>query len=108
MNPNSKPNKLNGKEKWLAQLQSLWPAIKGSLAFVQKPCIRPHCRACAQGQKHPAWILSVVKGGRRTTLYVPRALVGPIQTALKNGRKIEALLHQAALQMVQDYRRQHP
>lgn len=94
------------KEKWTARLQRLWPAIKGSLARVYKPCIRPQCRACARGQKHPAWILSVVRGRRRTTLYVPQALVGPLHAALKNGRKIEALLQQAAIQMVQDYRKQ--
>jgi hypothetical protein len=108
MNFHSKTDKLKGKEKWLAQLQPLWPAIKGSLALVKKPCIRPQCGACAQGKKHPAWILSVVTGGRRTTLYVPQALVGPIKTALNNGPKIEALLHRGALQMVKDYRRQNP
>jgi|SRR3974377_1592922 len=108
MHPTSKTDKPFGRATWIAQLQPLWPAIKGSLGLVKKPCIRPQCRACAQGQKHPAWLLSVVTGGRRTTLYVPQALVENIKTALNNGRKIEALLHQAALQMVKDYRRQNP
>ena len=97
-------NKL--KEKWAAQIQSLWPAIKGSLAQVRKPCIRSNCRACASGKKHPAWMLSVVAGGRRSTLYVPEVLVGQIKQAIKNGRKIEGLLQKAAIQMVKNHRSQ--
>ena len=91
---------------WAAQIQSLWPAIKGSLAQVRKPCIRQNCQACASGKKHPAWMLSVVAGGRRSTLYVPEALVGPIKQAIKNGRKIESLLQKAAIQMVKNHRSQ--
>jgi hypothetical protein len=94
------------KEKWTAQIQNLWPAIKGSLAQVRKPCIRKNCQACASGKKHPAWLLSVVAGGRRSTLYIPEALVGPIKQAIKNGRKIESLLQKAAIQMVKNHRSQ--
>ena len=61
-------DKKNRQETWQAQVKELWPAIKGSLAEVRKPCIRKNCQACASGQKHPAWILSVVAGGRRSTL----------------------------------------
>ena len=85
-------------------MRLLWPAIKGSLAQVHKPCIRQNCPACASGQKHSAWMLSVVVRGRRTTLYVPEAWVKEIQQAIKNGRKIEALLQQAAIQMVKIHR----
>ena len=94
------------KEKWTAQIQNLWPAIKGSLAHVSKPCIRSNCQACASGKKHPAWILSVVAGGRRSTLYVPEALVKKIKQAIKNGRKIQSLLQKAAIQMVKNHRSQ--
>ena len=97
-----------GKNKprnaWLAQMERLWPAIKGSLAQVRKPCIRKNCTACASGQKHSAWLLSVVIAGRRTTLYVPEALAGDIQRAINNGRKIEGLLQKAAIQMVTFHR----
>jgi hypothetical protein len=92
------------REEWLAQMERLWPAIKGSLAQVRKPCIRKNCAACASGQKHPAWILSVVSAGRRSSLYVPEALAGEIQRAIKNGRQIEDLLQKAAIQMVKSYR----
>ena len=106
MNEESATDNQNLKDKWMGQLQALWPAIKGSLAQVHKPCIRKNCAACASGQKHPAWILSVVAGGRRSTLYVPEVLVGPIKQAIKNGRKIEDLLQKAAIQMVKTHRSQ--
>lgn len=94
------------KATWLAQMASLWPAIKGSLALVHKPCIRKNCQACASGQKHPAWILAVVAEGKRTSLYVPEALVSQIKQAIKNGRTIEDKLQQAAIQLVKNHRRQ--
>lgn len=106
MNANRSPGKDNLKTKWLAQMANLWPAIKGSLALVHKPCIRKNCQACASGRKHPAWILAVVAGGKRSSLYVPQALVSQIKQAIKNGRTIENKLQQAAIQMVKNHRHQ--
>ena len=62
------------RQNFLRQLQKLWPAIKGSLAEVRKPCIRPNCPACARGDKHPAFILSFTDKGRRRCMYVPTEL----------------------------------
>ncbi len=64
MKPQPDPARLLQKE-FLAQLPSLWPPLKGSLAFVKKPCIRKNCPACARGDKHPAWIFSFTQDGRR-------------------------------------------
>jgi hypothetical protein len=88
-----------------AQFHALWPALKGSLAKVYKPCIRKNCAACARGDKHPAWLLSVSQQGRRRCLYVPLDLVPEIRKALKNGRKIEALLYKMGVTMVHEHRR---
>ena len=104
MNKNSEACNNDLKEKWIRQMQDLWPAIKGSLAQVRKPCIRKNCQACASGNKHPAWILSVVAGGRRSTLYIPVPLVSQIKLAIKNGRKIEDLLQKAAVELVKKHR----
>jgi hypothetical protein len=73
--------------------RALWPALKGSLALVRKPCTRPHCRACAGGQKHPAYILSFTQAGKRHCLYVPKSLVPALRQYLKNGRQLEQLLY---------------
>lgn len=88
------------------QLQSLWPALKGSLAKIYKPCIRKNCPACARGDKHPAWILTVSQDGRRRCLYVPEVLVPALQLAIRNGRKIEKLLSSIGPAIVQAHRRQ--
>jgi hypothetical protein len=93
------------KQKWQQQLASLWPAIKASLARVRKPCIREGCRACARGDKHPAWLLSLSHRGRRTTMYVPGALVPAVKRAIQNGKKIEALLYRAGPELIRRNRK---
>ena len=83
---------------------SLWPALKGSLARVRKPCIRPQCRACACGDKHPAYLLSFTQQGRRRCMYVPARLVSLIGRALKNGRRIEELLYRMGPALIREHR----
>jgi hypothetical protein len=97
-------NDLHARQKWQHQLAALWPALKGSLAKVYKPCIRKNCPACARGDKHPAWLLSFTSQGRRKTMYVPLALVPTIKKALQNGRKIEQLLYRSGPQMLKQHR----
>jgi hypothetical protein len=92
------------KGKWLKELGALWPAAKGSLAKVYKPCIRKNCPACARGDKHPAWLLSFTSQGRRKVMYVPLALVPQIRRAVQNGRKIEKHLYRAGRDLIKLYR----
>jgi hypothetical protein len=93
------------KQKWRRQIASLWPAAKGSLAKVYKPCIRENCPACARGDKHPAWLLSLSSQGRRKTMYVPHAMVPSIRKAIQNGRRIERLLFHAGPELLREYRK---
>ncbi len=93
-------------QDFLHDLQKLWPAIKGSLAEVRKPCIRPNCPACARGDKHPAFILSFTDKGRRRCMYVPAELVPQLQQALRNGKALEALLYQLGPELLRQYRKQ--
>lgn len=83
-----------------AQIQVLWPAAKGSVSEVRKPCIRPNCAACKEGKKHRAFILSWNDGKRRRCTYVPAGVVSELRKAIANGRRIEQLLSQAGAQMV--------
>ena len=94
------------RENFLRQLQRLWPAIKGSLAEVRKPCIRPNCAACARGDKHPAFIFSFTDEGRRRCMYVPPELVPRLRQALRNGKAVETLLYQLGPELLRQYRRQ--
>jgi hypothetical protein len=102
----AKPADAALRQDFLRQLEPLWPAIKGSLAEVHKPCIRPHCPACARGDKHPAFILAFTDQGRRRCMYVPADLVPELQQALRNGKALEALLYQLGPAILRRYRQQ--
>jgi len=78
--------------QFLEQSAALWPALKGSLTEVRKPCIRPHCPACTQGHKHRAFLWTFTEQGRRRCLYVPAELVALLRQGLENGRQLEARL----------------
>lgn len=86
----------DGNGPTLASLQqriaALWPAAKGSLSEVRKPCVRKGCKACAEGIRHPAWLLTFRLEGKRRCVYVPREQVPALQQALANGREVERLL----------------
>lgn len=96
------------QKRFLSKFLSFWPALKGSLAQVRKPCIRPNCRACASGKKHPNYLLAFTQQGRRRCLYVPRAMVPMLKRALANGRRIEQLLYQMGPALLREYRASHP
>ena len=91
-------------EKWKKEIENLWPAAKGSLAKVYKPCIRKNCPACARGDKHPAWMLSFTSQAKRKVMYVPLALVPQMKLAIKNGRKIEQLLYRTGQSIIKQHR----
>jgi len=92
----------------LKKFLTLWPALKGSLAEVRKPCIRPNCSACARGDKHPNYLLAFTEKGRRRCLYVPQAMVPVLKRALKNGRRVEQLLYEMGPALLRQYRAGHP
>ncbi len=96
------------QQRLLHKLLSLWPALKGSLAQVHKPCVRPNCAACARGDKHPNYLLAFTQKGRRRCLYVPRSMVPVLKRALANGRRIEQLLYEMGPALLQEYRAQNP
>lgn len=104
--PNPKSSDATLRQDFLRQLEKLWPPIKGSLAEVRKPCIRPNCRACARGDKHPAYLLSFTDKGRRRCMYVPTELVPRLQQALRNGRALEELLYQLGPELLRHHRQQ--
>ena len=104
----SKKYALTAQQRLWHKLQACWPALKGSLAQVRKPCIRPNCRACASGKKHPNYLLAFTQKGRRRCLYVPRAMVPMLQRALANGRRLEELLYEMGPALLKEYRTRHP
>jgi len=94
------------RKQFHAQLLALWPALKGCLSEVRKPCVRPNCPACARGDKHRAFIFSFTEKGRRRCMYVPAELVPRLQQGLDNGRKLEALLSKLGPTLLRLYRQE--
>jgi hypothetical protein len=92
----------------LEKLLPLWPALKGSLAEVYKPCIRPNCQACASGKKHPNYLLAFTEKGKRRCLYVPKPMVPILKRALENGRRLEQLLYEMGPTLLHHYRKENP
>jgi hypothetical protein len=84
------PNKTESAadvEQWFRnQAADLWPAALGSLCLRRSPCVRDRCQA----------LYCRIKG-RRYTVYIPDELVPDMQRSLDNGRKLQELLHQAAM-----------
>ena len=95
-------------QRFREKLLRCWPALKGSLAEVSKPCTRPNCPACARGDKHPNYLLAFSDKGRRRCLYVPKAMVPVLKRALHNGRRLEQLLYAMGPALVQEYRAKNP
>ena len=104
--PNPKSSATALRHNFFRQIEKLWPAIKGSLAEVRKPCIRPNCPACARGDKHSAHILSFTEKGRRRCMYVPAELVPQLEQALRNGRALEEFLYQLGPELLRHHRQQ--
>ncbi len=96
------------QQRFWKQLQACWPALKGSLALVHKPCVRPNCPTCTSGKKHPNYLLAFSDKGRRRCLYVPAAMVPALKRALSNGRRIEQLLYQMGPALLREYRAHNP
>ncbi len=92
------------QQAFLDELTGLWPLAKGSLTEVRKPCIRPNCRACKSGKKHPAWLFSFRQGGKQRCRYVPLALVPLLRQALDNGRRLEKRLVDLGVELLSRYR----
>ena len=89
---------------YFEEIRALWPAVKGSLAQVCKPCIRPNCKACASGKKHRAHLFSFMKDGQQRCRYVTKEFVPELQKAVQNGRQIEELMSRRGEELIEDYR----
>jgi hypothetical protein len=100
-----KAEKEDRKARFLAEVSKLWPVARGSLSYVRKPCIHPNCQACARGEKHPSWIVSIYHQGKQRCLYIPEDLVATLRQAIANGRKVEQLLAECGVTLVVEHRR---
>lgn len=100
----TQPRPGRNQEKFLKDLEALWPLAKGSLAQVRKPCIRKSCPACARGDKHPAFIFTYTRRGKRKCMYAPKSLVPQLRKAIANGRRLQDMTCQAGVDLILEAR----
>ena len=64
--------------------------MKGSLVMRATRCGRPGCK-CAKGEKHgPYLYVSVFRGGRTRSVYVPQHLEGEVRRWVESARAVES------------------
>lgn len=73
-------------------LQTLWPLLQGSVVVLRQRCIRPGCRRCAAGDKHPATYLSLSRAGKTQLVYLPAALIREVTAGVQNARRLKAAI----------------
>ena len=99
---------MNFYQKWhkdfFQTVTNAFPCIKGSIAEIRKPCIRPNCPACKKGDKHPAFILTFRRNGKTHCRYIAKEQVLQIRQAIANGRKIEEQMAAACEKILMDFR----
>lgn len=93
-------------DRLIDELRRRWPIARGSLCEVAKPCVRPGCAACAQGDKHPSFIFSYRQDGKQRCLYVPRELVPELRRAIEGGQWLERRLSELGAALVFAHRQQ--
>ena len=94
------------KEQFRKALQDLWPVAGGSLSLRKSPCVREHCQACLKNEGHRSYVLYGKTGNKRFSLYIPVRLVPEVQTAIRNGRRLQELISAAGVTYVNGLKQQ--
>ena len=97
---NEDPNKL----KWVSSVSELYPAVKGSVREVKKGCGYKSCKLCASGEKHQAYLFTYYKDGKQCSHHVPKPKLEELRKALENGRELERLMVENALELLKSSR----
>jgi hypothetical protein len=81
------------RRRALGRLPDLEGYLAGSLVEQGRRCGKEGCR-CARGEPHGPYVyLSVVReSGRRSLVYVPEALAGPLRRKVLAGEEAQRLL----------------
>ena len=88
-----------GTDAFLREAAKLMPVARGTVSLVRKPCNRPNCRLCRSGEKHPALIFTCRVDGRGRCFHVQ-----PKHEAVENGKRLEALMAKAGVDLVKSLR----
>ena len=67
----------------------------------------PNCPVCASGKLHTNYALYGRQGSRRFSRYVPDRLVPEVRKAIRNGRRLRALINEAGIRYLAALKTQH-
>ena len=101
---NLKQKKNSDESALIDALRAYGPVAKGSLSQVHMKCTQSGCRVCKSGKGHPAWIFAYRVDGKRKCLYVRKADVSKVQSAIDCGRRVEALLLEEGVRLIKSLR----
>ena len=101
---NTMAKKISEEDVLIGALRSCGPVAKGSLSQVRMRCAKGGCRACRSGRGHPAWIFAYRVDGRRKCLYVRKGDVPKVKAAIERGRRVEALLLEEGVRLIESLR----
>ena len=87
-------------------IHSCGPVAKGSVSQVHMKCTTKGCTVCKEGKGHPAWIFAYRAGGKRKCLYVRKKDVPMVKSAIERGRRIETLLLEEGVRLIESLRAQ--
>jgi len=102
-----KPNKSERaaeQQSFLREVAKLTPVARGTVSLVRKPCNRPNCKLCKSGQKHPALIFTCRVDSKGKCFHVQPRHEALMRKAVENGKKLEALIARAGVDLVMSLR----
>jgi hypothetical protein len=93
------------KSDWQKLILDLYPVAKGSVREVKKGCGYDSCKLCRSGEKHQAYLFTYYKDGKQCSHHVPKPKLELLRQALENGRELERLMVESALELIKSDRK---
>jgi len=87
-------------EEWVAEVEALGPAIKGSLTQFRRRCGKRGCKKCASGEGHLTWQLSYYVEGIHKNCHVGPGQLEAVRRALANGKALEQAMSANGFKLV--------
>ena len=96
----------SAKADFVKNARGLYPVARGALTQVNKRCNNKYCKACKSGIGHPSWIFTFRKDGKQRCMHVQPRHVEIIRTAIDNGRRLEAMILDEGIALLERLREQ--
>ena len=86
----------NRKESRIKQLRVPGEALPGSLALIHRKCGTKTCH-CATGERHPLWLLTYMRDGKKQVERIPDEWVQYVQQQVEKGKRFKEDVNQIFL-----------